>query len=200
MYEKAGASGVGAAGLGLPGLMWTLDHSGWTVPGWVYALVGTLSVALILLSIILWVRIALNWAREKEWAWPFSKLIPLADAATELHGEIRGTLLATTTEELAESSIRAGAQANKSDLILNSLAMRILRRGATLHFEHPPSKKVERLPKAELKTIHICGGAKGFQKFGRGPVVGTNLQVRQDEFKRAVIDLKNTADQSDAPD
>ena len=65
MYEKAGAIASAAAGIGLPGSMWALDHSGWVIPTWVYVTVGTVSVALIVLALILSAHMASNWARSK---------------------------------------------------------------------------------------------------------------------------------------
>jgi hypothetical protein len=66
--EAANATALGAAGIGIPGVMWATDKLGYQAPHWAVELALIVSVLFILVSIVLWahllwrrIRGSINW-------------------------------------------------------------------------------------------------------------------------------------------
>jgi hypothetical protein len=69
MSDATNAAAIGAAGLGIPGLMWGIDHTLWKPPEGLVALTIIVSVILITISLILWTKLAISKVR----AWLFTE-------------------------------------------------------------------------------------------------------------------------------
>jgi hypothetical protein len=78
MHAKTNAAAAGALGVGLGPLMWVIDHMGIKLSNAFFAAVGIISVALVLLSLILWFHIGHNWSRMKRGRAPLGHMAGVA--------------------------------------------------------------------------------------------------------------------------
>jgi hypothetical protein len=156
MSEHVNASAFGAAGLGLPGAMWALDHLKVDVPKPIVVLVLIISAACILVSLGLWIDLLFK-RFGVQIAWPFlSARIPFHVAARHVY---------EAAEKAGILSLTSGSNESPDKRLNHFKLMFMIDDKIELFGVKPPSTKPTLIPKADLQGQDLY------------PVDGENSQI-----------------------
>jgi hypothetical protein len=138
MSEAINATALGAAGIGLPGMMWASDKLGYEVPHWLAVLVFIISLLCIVFSLVLWAHLLFQ---RIGLSWPFpSRQIPLHVAARQIYEAAEKAAVLDLT--LSSSS--------PPEAKLNHFKILIMLETEIFGVKSP-STKSRRIPKSELR-------------------------------------------------
>ncbi len=122
-------------------------------------------------------------------AWRFSKrkittvdtdpFVPLKEAATTAYEETRGTKAAIIAEGL-----------NRDD-ILGYYAYALFKGSKMLYGKHPPSRKLEPVPKEEYGRCGFSDDYSSLRRHGEDQNLYEDLQIRRSNLLRRITELKD---------
>jgi hypothetical protein len=142
MSEAANATAATTAAIGLPSLMWALDHTLWKPPAWAITLTILVSAALILISVVLWAHLLLKRLGLVEGSWwgGFFR-VPFDKAAQRIY---EAAEKADVLELMMSPTLKAQDKLNHFKMLL------IVDDRVRLFGARPPSTKSRLISKAEL--------------------------------------------------
>ena len=105
--------------------------------------------------------------------------IPLKEAATIAYEETRGTQAATIAEGL-----------NRDD-ILGYYAYALFKGSRMLYGKHPPSRKLEPVPKEEYGRCGFSDDYSSLRRLGEDQNLYEDLQLRRSDLLRRITELKD---------
>lgn len=105
--------------------------------------------------------------------------IPLKEAATIAYEETRGTKAAII------------AEGPNPDDILGYYAYALFKGSTMLYGKHPPSRKLERVPKEEYGRCGFSDDYNSLRRHGKDRNLYEDLQIRRSDLSRRITELKD---------
>jgi hypothetical protein len=187
MSEHINATALGAAGLGLPGLIWALEQLKIEIPTSVVVLILIISVICILLSLGLWAHILLRRFGTQIPLPNLSRRIALREAATRAYEKTRNKPVSVLAHALTRGS-------EEDILVWYCGQMTQYQNGKTplmrLYGSSPPSREVDEIYTAPLNRhyFEIENGAIVL-KDQTGTTSYRNLSVNRRDLAAAIAKL-----------
>jgi hypothetical protein len=138
--EAINASAFGAAGIGMPGVMWASDKLGYEIPHWLAELVLIISALCVLVSVVLWLHLLFQTSLP---SWPiFNRQIPFHVAARRVY---------EATEKANALDLMVSPTSKPEDKLNHFKMLLLVDDRVRLFGARPPSTKSRLIPKDELK-------------------------------------------------